>query len=485
LKWKKPTPIQVESLPYAMKGRDVIGLAQTGSGKTGAFAIPILVSLLKKPQPFFALILAPARELAFQISEQFSALGSFIGVSVTTLVGGMDVTQQALFLARNPHIIVGTPGRILYHLQNTKGFSMKNMKFLVMDEADRLLNMDFEEDINSILAAIPQIRQTFLFSATMTSQVSKLQRASLNDPVKVSVDLKNHTVDKLLQHYLFIPEKYKDCYLVYLLNEFAGQTVIVFTVQCLVCQRVTLMLRNLGMSAIPLNGKMDQDKRLGAINRFKAKHCNILVATDVASRGLDISEVDIVINYDIPVYPKDYIHRVGRTARAGKAGRAFNLVNQYDVEAYQKCEEFISQKLELYPTEEKEVLILMDRVGESQRIAAIQMKENGFSQKGKKEKKPRDEIFGNDKPEEKGTFRYQYQGRNEIIHSHRELDELCVQLKVTSPDFPKEDFTFLKAIDRVYWLRHYSLQKNNEIKYFCYDTMHHSTESCQNVHNNP
>jgi len=269
-----------------------------------------------------------------------------------------------------------------------------------MDEADRLLNMDFEEDINAILSAIPQTRQTFLFSATMTSKVSKLQRASLNDPVKVSVDKKNRTVDKLVQHYLFIPEKYKDCYLLYLLNDFAGQTTIVFTVQCLVCQRVTLMLRNLGLNAIPLNGKMDQGKRIGALTRFKAKQCNILVATDVASRGLDIPEVDLVINYDIPSFPKDYVHRVGRTARAGKAGRALNLVNQYDVEPYQKCEEFIGQKLELYPTEEEEVLVLMDRVGESQRIAALQMKESGFGQKGKKEKKPRDEVYGNDKPEE-------------------------------------------------------------------------------------
>lgn len=404
LGWKSPTPIQAESLPYSMKGRDIIGIAQTGSGKTGAFGIPILSALLQKPQAYFALILAPSRELAFQISEQISALGSFIGVSCCVLVGGkgMDVTQQALFLAKKPHIIVGTPGRVLYHLQNTKGFSMNSMKFFCMDEADRLLNMDFEEDINAILATIPQIRQTFLFSATMTSQVGKLQRASLNDPVKVSVDQKNKTVDKLLQHYLFIPEKHKDCYLVYLLNEFAGQTIIIFTVQCLVCQRLTLMLRNLGMNAIPLNGKMDQDKRLGALNRFKSRNCNILVATDVASRGLDIPEVDIVMNYDIPAYPKDYVHRVGRTARAGKAGRAINLVTQYDVESYQKCEEFIGKKLDLYPTEEDQVLVFMDRVGESQRIAAIQMKESGFGLKGKKkeEKKSKDELFENDKPDE-------------------------------------------------------------------------------------
>lgn len=202
LGWKSPTAIQRETYPYSLQGRDIIGLAQTGSGKTGAFLVPILAALMKKPQGLFALVLAPTRyvtkfplaygfrELAFQIGEQCEALGSVLGVSCSVLVGGIDITAQALQLAKKPHVIIGTPGRVVYHLQNTKGFILKNVKFLVLDEADRLLNLDFEEEINTILSVLPKERNTFLFSATMTSKVAKLQRASLTNPVKVEADTK-------------------------------------------------------------------------------------------------------------------------------------------------------------------------------------------------------------------------------------------------------------------------------------------------------
>jgi len=384
LGWKKPTPIQVESLPYSLKGRDIVGLAQTGSGKTGAFAIPIIAALLENPRRLFACVLSPTRELAYQIGEQFNALGVSVGLTTAVVVGGMDVSTQVISLAKKPHVIIGTPGRILYHLQNTKGFTLKTIKFLVLDEADRLLNMDFEEEINAILRHVPQERNTYLYSATMTQQVAKLQRASLTNPVKVEVNNKYMTVDKLVQNYLFIPEKHKDCYLAYLLNEFSGNSVIVFTVQCITCHKVALMLRNLGFSAIPLNGKMTQTKRLGALNKFKSRERTILIATDVASRGLDIPDVDLIINYDIPASPKDYIHRVGRTARAGKSGRALSLVSQYDVENYQKIESHMGLQLEIYPTEEETVLVLMERIAEAQRYAVVQMKETGFGQKKKK-----------------------------------------------------------------------------------------------------
>jgi len=381
--WKRPTPIQSESLPYSLKGRDIIGLAQTGSGKTGAYGIPILAALLENPRHLFACILAPTRELAYQIGEQLDALGSGFGVVSAVLVGGMDIAAQTIALAKKPHLVIGTPGRVLYHLQNTKGFTLKTLKFFVLDEADRLLNLDFEEEINTILRVIPKERNTYLFSATMTQQVAKLQRASLSNPVKVEVDAKYTTVEKLLQNYLFLPEKHKDCYLAYLLNEVSGNSVIIFTIQCITCQRVALMLRNLGFGAIPLNGKMTQTKRLGSLNKFKSKDRNILVATDVASRGLDIPDVDMVINYDIPSSPKDYIHRVGRTARAGKSGRALSLVSQYDVEMYQKIESYLGKQLEVYHTEEETVLILMERVAEAQRYAAVQLRESGFGKRRK------------------------------------------------------------------------------------------------------
>jgi len=387
MKWNKPSKIQKEAIPPALQKRDIIGLAETGSGKTGAFAIPIVQTLLDNPQRLYALILTPTRELAFQISEQFEALGASIGLKTAVVVGGMDMVSQAMMLAKKPHILVATPGRLVDHFKNTKGFNLKSLKFLVMDEADRILNMDFEAEMDEILRQIPSDRRTYLYSATMTKKVAKLQRASLKDPVKVSVSSKYQTVETLMQYYLFIPLKYKEVYLVHLLNEMAGNSMMVFCSTCAATQTMALLLRNLGFLAIPLHGQMPQNKRLAALNKFKAKNRSILISTDVASRGLDIPHVDVVVNYDIPTHSKDYIHRVGRTARAGRAGKSLTFVTQYDVELYQRIEQLIEKKLPLYPTEEKEVMVLLERVVEAQRLAKMEMAEGDKKKKKKKKKK--------------------------------------------------------------------------------------------------
>ncbi|XP_063226295.1 probable ATP-dependent RNA helicase DDX47 [Bacillus rossius redtenbacheri] len=375
IKWKTPSKIQREAIPLALKGKDVIGLAETGSGKTGAFALPILQALLENPQRYFALILTPTRELAFQISEQFEALGASIGVKCAVIVGGMDMMSQALMLAKKPHIIIATPGRLVDHLENTKGFNLRALKFLVMDEADRILNMDFEVEVDKILKVVPRERRTFLFSATMTKKVQKLQRASLKDPVKVEVSTKYQTVEKLQQYYVFIPVKFKDVYLVHILNEMAGNSFMIFCGTCNNTMRTALLLRSLGLMAVPLHGQMSQNKRLAALTKFRAKARPILISTDVASRGLDIPHVDVVINFDIPTHSKDYIHRVGRTARAGRSGKAITFVTQYDVELYQRIEHLIGKQLPLYKTEEQEVMILQERVAEAQRSAKMEMKD--------------------------------------------------------------------------------------------------------------
>ncbi|KAJ8384001.1 hypothetical protein AAFF_G00212450 [Aldrovandia affinis] len=377
LGWKTPTKIQVEAIPVALEGRDVIGLAETGSGKTGAFALPILQSLLSSAQRLHSLVLTPTRELAFQIAEQFDALGSSIGVKTAVIVGGIDMMSQSLALAKKPHIIIATPGRLIDHLENTKGFTLRALRFLVMDEADRILNMDFETEVDKILKVIPRDRRTFLYSATMTKKVQKLQRAALKDPVKCAVSTKYTTVEKLQQYYVFIPSKYKDCYLVSILNELAGNSFMIFCSTCNNAQRVALLLRNLGITAIPLHGQMSQNKRLGSLNKFKSKCRSVLLATDVASRGLDIPHVDCVINYDIPTHSKDYIHRVGRTARAGRSGKSITFVTQYDVELFQRIESLIGKKLPAFPTLEDEVMMLVERVSEAQRFARIEMKEQG------------------------------------------------------------------------------------------------------------
>ncbi|XP_071391144.1 probable ATP-dependent RNA helicase DDX47 isoform X2 [Centroberyx affinis] len=356
LGWKSPTKIQIEAIPVALQGKDVIGLAETGSGKTGAFALPILQSLLSSAQRLHTLVLTPTRELAFQISEQFEALGSSIGVKCAVVVGGIDMMSQSLVLAKKPHIVIATPGRLIDHMENTKGFSLRALKFLVMDEADRILNMDFETEVDKILKVIPRDRRTFLFSATMTKKVQKLQRAALKDPVKCAVSTKYSTVDKLQQYYIFIPSKYKN-------------------------------------------------KRLGALNKFKSKSRSVLLATDVASRGLDIPHVDCVINYDIPTHSKDYIHRVGRTARAGRSGKSITFVTQYDVELFQRIETLIGKKLPAFPTQEEEVMMLVERVSEAQRFARLEMKEQG-----EKRKRPRGRDGDEDDTEQASGVRKKVKG---------------------------------------------------------------------------
>ncbi|GAA5918038.1 hypothetical protein JCM6882_009483 [Rhodosporidiobolus microsporus] len=375
-----PSEIQSETIPYALAGRDIIGLAQTGSGKTAAFALPVLHALWEEPQGGFAVVLAPTRELAYQISDTFTALGSSIGVRVATIVGGMDTMAQQVALAKKPHIIVATPGRLQDHLENTKGFSLRTLKYLILDEADRLLDLDFGPVIDKILKVIPREgRHTYLFSATMTTKVAKLQRASLRDPVKVEVSSKYQTVSTLLQYYLLVPLKHKDLHLVHLLHTLSGLTTIVFVRTVLDAQRLSILLRLLSFPAVPLHGQLSQSARLGALNKFKSGGRNILIATDVASRGLDIPSVDLVVNYDIPTNSKDYIHRVGRTARAGRSGKSVTLVTQYDVELFQRIEGVIGKKMAEYPlgaSGKQEALLLSERVGEAQREAIKEVKES-------------------------------------------------------------------------------------------------------------
>lgn len=387
LDFKIPTAIQAEAIPVALGGRDIIGLAETGSGKTAAFALPILQALLDKPQAMFGLVLAPTRELAYQISQQFEALGSLINVRCAVIVGGMDMVPQSIALAKKPHIIVATPGRLLDHLENTKGFSLRQLKYLVMDEADRLLDLDFGPILDKILQVLPRERNTMLFSATMNTKLDNLTRAALQNPVRVSISSSSYqTVKNLLQRYLFIPHKFKDIYLVAILNEFAGQTCILFTRTVHETQRLSFMLRALGRSAIPLHGQMPQSSRLGALNKFRSKARDILVATDVAARGLDIPSVDLVLNFDLPPDSKTYVHRVGRTARAGKSGVAVSVVTQYDIEVFQRIEKALGKKLEEHKMERDEVMVFAERVGEAQRVAITEMKKLADQKGGKKGK---------------------------------------------------------------------------------------------------
>lgn len=387
MKFTKPTPIQAEAIPHALEGKDIIGLAVTGSGKTAAFAIPILQSLWHAQTPYYALVLAPTRELAYQIKETFDALGSSMGVRAACLVGGMDMMDQARDLMRKPHIIVATPGRIVDHLEHTKGFSLRNLKYLVMDEADRLLDLDFGPELDKILRVIPRERNTYLFSATMTNKIEKLQRASLHNPVRIAVSSKYQTADNLVQSMMLVSDGYKNTYLVHLLNEYMGKSMIIFTRTCAHSQRTALLARILGFEAVPLHGQLTQSQRLGSLNKFKSGRANILIATDVAARGLDIPSVDVVINYDIPTDSKAYIHRVGRTARAGRSGKSISLVTQYDLEMYLRIESVLEKKLPKDPSPSREVLDALHYHVDRATAEAIKQTKDFHERRGGKKKR--------------------------------------------------------------------------------------------------
>ncbi|KAF8597327.1 P-loop containing nucleoside triphosphate hydrolase protein [Ceratobasidium sp. AG-I] len=318
------------------------------------------------------------RELAYQIARQFVALGSAIGV--------------------RSQVIVAAPGRLNDHLENTKRFSLRGLRYLVLDEADRLLEMDFGPVIDKILKVLPRERNTFLFSATMSTKVAKLQRASLRSPVRVKVNGKYSTVSTLLQYYLLTPFVNKNVHLVHLANELAANSVIVFTRTVHDAQRLSMVLRNLGFLAVPLHGQLSQSARLGALNKFKAGGRSLLIATDVASRSLDIPAVDVVINFDIPNHSKAYIHRVGRTARAGRAGKSITFVTQYDVELPQRIEGVIGKKMMDFRVDKAEVMLLKERVSEAQRLAIQELKDVGGAagaRGGRKRHRDR-EAGGND-----------------------------------------------------------------------------------------
>ncbi|MEW5314214.1 MAG: hypothetical protein WDW38_005728 [Sanguina aurantia] len=377
----KPTAVQRGCIPAVLAGKDVIGLAQTGSGKTAAFALPILQILAKDPYGVFALVLTPTRELAIQISEQFHALGAGMNLKELVVIGGMDITTQSKALARRPHVVLATPGRLKGLLDSdytSVAPIFKNVKFLVLDEADRLLEPSFEEELRVILGALPEERQTLLFSATMTQSLIRLQHAALDDAHVFQEYEGLKTASQLREQYVFLPSKVKEVYLHHLLThltEAKVRSVIIFTSTCKGCHLLSLLLEELGLRCASLHSGKSQKQRLSALSQFKSEQVPLLLATDVASRGLDIPTVDLVVNYDLPMLARDYVHRVGRTARAGRAGWALSFVTQYDIQLVHKIEELVGHKLGQYEMAETEVLAGITKVYSSKRAAMLRIAE--------------------------------------------------------------------------------------------------------------
>jgi ATP-dependent RNA helicase DeaD len=324
--YESPSAIQAQTIPHLLEGRDVMGLAQTGTGKTAAFALPILDRLdlsQKSPQ---ALVLAPTRELALQVCEAFEKYASTTkGVHVLPVYGGQGYGVQLSALRRGVHIVVGTPGRIMDHLD--KGtLDLSQLRFLVLDEADEMLNMGFAEDVETILADTPDTKQVALFSATMPKQIRNLSQKYLNDPVEISIERKTRTADNITQRYLICsyPQKVDALTRILEVENFEGMIVFVRTKN--ETETLAEKLRARGFSATAINGDIVQAQRERTINELRDGKLDILVATDVAARGLDVERISHVVNYDIPTDPESYVHRTGRTGRAGRSGDAISFV---------------------------------------------------------------------------------------------------------------------------------------------------------------
>eukprot|EP00299_Pterocystis_sp_00344_P018681 c9320_g1_i1.p2 GENE.c9320_g1_i1~~c9320_g1_i1.p2 ORF type:complete len:434 (-),score=114.20 c9320_g1_i1:1566-2867(-) len=396
---RQPTPVQQNCIPQILKGLDVMGGAATGSGKTATFALPILNVLSDDPYGIFALILTPTRELAVQISEQFKAFGGALNLRLSVVVGGLDMLRQAQELQRKPHIVIATPGRLVDHLRSNSAVCLTRLKFLVLDEADRLLDMGFAEELKTILEHVPVKRQTLLFSATMTKNLEKLQRMALKEPFVYDGCPKYNTVDSLVQQYLFVPLAVKECYLHHLLKEtFPEKIIIVFVNTCQKCQLLFHLLHEVGIPSAALHSQQTMNRRLAALAKFRAGQVKILLATDVAGRGLDIPEVDVVINYDMCAVGTDYIHRVGRTARAGRRGVSVSIVSQYDIELFLEIEKRIGKKIPELELEEEEVLKLLNQTAAAKKIAKLMMADLEFDKqkrpKAKKRALPEDDDGG-------------------------------------------------------------------------------------------
>ncbi len=347
--YTQPTPIQEQAIPGVMAGRDLLGIAQTGTGKTAAFALPILHRLAanRKPAPkrgCRALILSPTRELATQIAENFKAYGSKLGFSVITVFGGVGHGPQRQALARGVDIVVAAPGRLLDHLSE-RDADLSQLEIFVLDEADQMLDMGFIDPIRRIIRHLPKQRQNLFFSATMPSEIEKLTKELLNDPLKVSVTPQATTVERINQEVVFVEAGRKRGLLTELFANPNFSRVLVFTRTKRGADKVTRMLEGGGVASAAIHGNKSQAQREKSLAAFKAGSVRALVATDIAARGIDISSVSHVVQFELPDVPEQYVHRIGRTARAGKDGSAVAFCAEDERSLLRDIERVTRQKI--------------------------------------------------------------------------------------------------------------------------------------------
>ncbi|GAA5961019.1 hypothetical protein JCM21900_002276 [Sporobolomyces salmonicolor] len=433
---RRPTPVQAACIPPILAGADCIGSAQTGSGKTIAFALPILQALAQDPYGFFAVVLTPTRELAFQISEQFRVLGAAVNLHSTVIVGGMDMMTQAIELRKRPHVLIATPGRLVDLIRSNQGeWSLGRVRFLVLDEADRLLTQTFAPELSFIIDQLPKERQTLLFTATLTDPVLALQnKAPTPGKPRPFTHVSNEMITTpagLTQKYVFIPSQVREVYLVYLLLNLCALTgaqplhapsssapstskrpshsksssakrpapeddpapvlpqTILFVPHCRTAALLHALFQQLPtpVPCTALHSHLSQPERLKSLATFRRQHVPLLIATDVGSRGLDIPEVAVVVNWEVPRVPDDYVHRVGRTARAGRRGTAITFVTEGDVDLVKVLEDRIGTQLEELSLPEEPVLELLNSVSIAKRMANMALHSEGFGQKQENNRK--------------------------------------------------------------------------------------------------
>ena len=345
--FEEPTPIQAESIPVAMSGSDMIGQAQTGTGKTAAYGIPVLEKILKAEpsKDIQTVVLSPTRELAMQVAEELNHLAQFTNIQALPIYGGQDMERQLRRLRKCPQIIVATPGRLIDHMKRGT-IDLSHITTIVLDEADEMLDMGFIDDINLIMAATPNTRQTLLFSATMPKPIQQLAETFLHDPLIIRMKAKEVTMDLIEQSYIEVPDRQKFDILCRLLDLQEPDLAIIFVRTKRRVDEVSEALKKRGYSAEGIHGDLTQAKRDTVIRQFREKTIDILVATDVAARGLDISGVTHVFNYDLPQDPESYVHRVGRTSRAAACGEAVTFVHPSLAEELPRFSEFLGFTIE-------------------------------------------------------------------------------------------------------------------------------------------
>ena len=359
--YESMTPIQAQAIPVVLTGKDVMGAAQTGTGKTAAFSLPLLQRLLKHENtstsparhPVRALVLLPTRELADQVAQQVKLYAKYTNLRSAVVFGGMDMKPQTLELKRGVEVLVATPGRLLDHIE-AKNAVLNQVEYVVLDEADRMLDIGFLPDLQRILSYLPKQRTTLLFSATFSPEIRRLANSYLNDPVTIEVAQPNATASTVEQHFYSVNDDDKRRALRQIVRQRGLNQAFVFVNSKLGCARLARSLEREGMKTTALHGDKSQDERLKALEAFKKGEVDLLVATDVAARGLDIKDVPAVFNFDVPFNAEDYIHRIGRTGRAGASGLAVTFVSNSDGRLVADLEKLLKKKLEIEAIEYEE-----------------------------------------------------------------------------------------------------------------------------------